>query len=97
VAGEYQTFDVTLTTPGTPERFYGCSMSRGARRFSLLVEGGDVRVWLVTDVAGDELPLRKGESWYEESREPILLEGWELWFVNENAGETPRLRGVVWR
>lgn len=92
-ADEATPFDETLTTPATAEDLVTVPSGKKGRAISIVNEGpGDAAVVFDATATTADLLLIEGDAYDDQ----MLEISTKLSFINVTAGQSPRLRGVLW-
>lgn len=86
-------FDVALAIAATAEDLATVPVNKKGRSVSLVNEGpGDVAIAFDSTALVTDLLLEEGDAYDEHDLELST----KLSFINVTAGQTPRVRGVLW-
>jgi hypothetical protein len=86
-------FDVTLAVAATAEDLVTVPGGKNGRAVSLVNEGpGEVAIAFDATAVITDLLLAEGDAYDEHNLEI----GTKLSFINVTAGQTPRVRGILW-
>jgi hypothetical protein len=86
-------FDVTLAVAATAEDLVAVPVNKKGRTLSLINEGpGSVALAFDATAIASDLLLEEGDAYDERDLEI----GTNISFINVTAGQTPRVRGILW-